>query len=53
MKGGFFAMELTKTIKTKITSHGDKTFENTLKIFREALSFIVDVLNKEWKTTKV
>jgi putative transposase len=41
-------MEVTKTVQNKITSHGDKTFENTLCVFREALSFIVDIVNKEW-----
>lgn len=43
-------MEQTKTIKNKITSHGEKTFHDTLVIFRDALSFIVDVVNNEWST---
>ena len=43
-------MEVTKTIKSKITSHNDKTFADTIIIFREALAFIIDVVNKEWAT---
>ena len=50
MKGGFLVMEVTKTIKNKITSHNDKTFTDTIIIFREALGFIIDVVNKEWVT---
>lgn len=41
-------MNQVKTIKTKIMSHGKNTFEPTLKIYREALSFIVEIVEKEW-----
>ncbi|WP_456364192.1 RNA-guided endonuclease TnpB family protein [Priestia aryabhattai] len=40
--------EQTKTVKYKIFSHGEKTFEPTLVIYRNALSFIVDVINTEF-----
>ena len=42
-------MKQTKTISCKITTHGSKTFDDTLKTYREALGFIVDVINIEWK----
>lgn len=41
-------MKQTKTISTKVISHGSKTFDPTLEIYRRALAFIVDVINKEW-----
>lgn len=41
-------MKQTKTISCKITTHGSSTFNNTLKIYREALNFIVDVIDNEW-----
>ncbi|ASK63234.1 transposase [Virgibacillus phasianinus] len=41
-------MKQVKTIKNKILSHSEKSFEPTLIIYREALKFTVDVVNKEW-----
>ncbi|WP_152656715.1 RNA-guided endonuclease TnpB family protein [Oceanobacillus sp. CFH 90083] len=41
-------MQQTKTIKHKIISQSSKTFEPTLAIYREALSFLVDVIHTEW-----
>src|SRR5690625_1070546 len=41
-------MKQVKTIKTKVISHGVNTFEQTLKIYRKALNFILDVIEKEW-----
>ena len=41
-------MNQTKTIKSKVISHGKNTFNATLKTYREALSFIVNVINIEW-----
>ncbi|BDG34918.1 transposase [Saccharococcus caldoxylosilyticus] len=40
--------EKVKTIQNKIISHGKKTFEDTLIIFRDALTFIVDVVDREF-----
>ncbi|GAB1801471.1 hypothetical protein ABEP42_24105 [Priestia megaterium] len=34
----------TKTIKHKIFSHGAKTFEPTLILYRNTLAFIVNVI---------
>ncbi|MDY0942382.1 MULTISPECIES: hypothetical protein [Priestia] len=36
--------EQTKTVKHKMFSHGAKTFEPTLIIYRNTLSFIVNVI---------
>ncbi|ASN04863.1 IS200/IS605 family accessory protein TnpB-related protein [Virgibacillus necropolis] len=41
-------MEKTKTIKNKILSHGTISFEPTLIIYRNALKFIVEVIDEEW-----
>jgi putative transposase len=41
-------MKITKTVKLKITSHS-KIFNETLKIYNEALLFMIDVISKEWK----
>jgi len=43
-----YKAEKTKTIQNKILSHGEKTFGPTLAIYREALTFIIDVLDKEF-----
>jgi IS605 OrfB family transposase len=42
-------MKVTKTIRHKITSHTNM-LGATLDIYREALGFIVDVINSEWET---
>jgi IS605 OrfB family transposase len=42
-------MKVTKTVRHKITSHTG-LFSATLDIYREALGFIVDVVNIEWET---
>ncbi|MEX3914378.1 RNA-guided endonuclease TnpB family protein [Bacillus paralicheniformis] len=42
--------EQTKTIKCKVLSHGENTFEQTLIVYREALSFIVDVIDSEFNS---
>ncbi|MCU7712375.1 hypothetical protein OK414_08590 [Priestia sp. JV24] len=34
----------TKTIKHKIVSHGAKTFEPTLILYRNTLAFIVNII---------
>ncbi|WP_227001764.1 transposase [Virgibacillus necropolis] len=41
-------MEQTKTIKNKILSHGSTAFEPTLLVYRDALGFIVEVIEKEY-----
>lgn len=45
-------MEITKTIKLKITSHTE-IFQETLDIYRQALAFIVNVVNQEWDNISV
>ena len=42
-------MKVTKTIRHKILSHTNM-LGATLDIYREALGFIVDVINSEWET---
>ncbi|WP_232620811.1 hypothetical protein [Saccharococcus caldoxylosilyticus] len=49
---GKVGLEKTKTIKSKIISHGAKTFEPTISIYREALAFIADVIQKEFDHLK-
>lgn len=39
---------IIKTVKLKITSH-TTIFDDTLNIYNEALSFLIDVVNKEWE----
>ncbi|ASK62663.1 transposase [Virgibacillus phasianinus] len=41
-------MEQTKTIKNKILSHGSTALEPTLLIYRDALGFIIEVIEKEY-----
>jgi putative transposase len=41
-------MKVTKTVKLKITPHS-KIFNETLKIYNEALLFMIEVISKEWK----
>jgi IS605 OrfB family transposase len=41
-------MNQTKTIEAKITTHNGNTFDETFKIYRDALGFIVDVIHNEW-----
>lgn len=43
-------MKQTKTISARVLSHGSKTLDATLEVYREALSFIVDVINREWSS---
>ena len=43
--------EKTKTIPNKILSHGEKTFKPTLVIYRDALTFIIDVMDKEFTSS--
>lgn len=43
-------MKIVKTAKLKITSHGDKTFADTLDIYNKALSFFISLCDKEWHT---
>lgn len=45
-------MDITKTIKCKITDHST-IFNNTIGIYRDALSFIIDVVNKEWSVISI
>jgi transposase len=40
-------MKVTKTVKLKITSHSN-IFSETLKIYNEALLFMINVVSKEW-----
>lgn len=40
-------MEIVKTIKCKIKV-SDKSFNDTIKIYREAVSYVINVINKEW-----
>ena len=40
-------MQITKTAKLKITTH-TKIFDETIDIYNKALSFYIDVANKEW-----
>jgi putative transposase len=49
---GKVSLEKTKTIKNKIISHGAKTFEPTIAIYRKALAFIADVIQKEFDQLK-
>lgn len=44
-------MNIIKTAKLKITSH-TKSLEPTLEIYRKALMFYIDVLEKEWDNIK-
>lgn len=41
-------MKIVKTTKLKITSHGDKTFADTLDVYNRALSFFISLCDKEW-----
>ncbi|MDF2545399.1 MAG: transposase, OrfB family [Anaerosolibacter sp.] len=41
-------MKLAKTVKCRITSHSD-IFVPTLNIYRDALGFIIQVVNNEWE----
>lgn len=45
-------MKVTKTVKVKIKSHND-IFLSTLAIYRDALGFIVEVVNREWENLSV
>jgi putative transposase len=47
-KEGFF-MKVVKTLKYKITSH-TRTFDATVDIYNQALSFLIDVIHKECKS---
>lgn len=42
-------MKQVKTISAKVLTHGSKTFDPTLKIYREALTFLVEAIDKEWE----
>lgn len=42
-------MKQVKTISAKVLTHGNKTFDPTLKIYREALTFLVEAIDKEWE----
>ena len=41
-------MTIAKTVKHKISSHSD-VLKDTLYVYREALGFIIDVVNNEWE----
>ena len=43
-------MNITSSYDTQII--GSVDFKDTTKIYREALSFVVDVVNKEWDFIK-
>lgn len=45
MKGGF-AVKITSSYAVEIRKQ--KMFDNTIKIYREAVSFLIDCFNKEW-----
>ena len=45
-------MKIIKTTKLKILSHTKTTLEDTISIYNQALSFIVNVVNKEWGILK-
>ena len=44
-------MKIVKTAKLKILSH-TKSFEPTIKIYNKALSFYIEVVQKEWEVVK-
>ena len=45
MKGGF-AVKITSSYAVEIKKQ--KMFDNTIKIYREAVSFLIGCFNKEW-----
>ena len=45
-------MKIIKTAKLKILSR-TKILEPTLEIYRKALTFYIDVVQKEWKNIKI
>jgi putative transposase len=47
-KGGV-DMECIKTVKFKIKV-SDKSFNDTISIYNEALSYIINIINDEWNT---
>jgi putative transposase len=49
-KEGFF-LKVVKTLKYKITSH-TRTFDATVDIYNQALSFLIDVIDKEFKSVE-
>ncbi len=42
-------MECIKTVKFKIKV-SDKSFNDTIAIYNEALSYIISIINDEWNT---
>ena len=45
MKGGF-AVKITSSYAVEIKKQ--KMFDNTIKIYREAVSFLIHCFSKEW-----
>lgn len=50
MKGGF-AVKITSSYAVEIKKQ--KMLDNTIKIYREAVSFLIGCFNKEWSAIQV
>lgn len=51
MRGGYLAMKVYSSYKVKIKKY-NKIFTNTVKIYREAVSFFINICDKEWGILK-
>ena len=52
MNKGGNAMNIESSYAAEIF-HADKIFRNTVKIYREAVSFCIDVFEREWGSLSV
>lgn len=51
MRGGYLSMKVYSSYKVKIKNY-NKIFNDTVKIYREAVSFFINICDKEWVILK-